>query len=77
MSIFNDSRRYADDESYDQWKQEVKWETREPDDYDITYNERCENCKHCEEDDDGRLICQILNEEMISTDKCDAWEEKE
>ena len=79
MSIFNDSRRYANDGSYDEWKSEVAWETEHEmrlDNAELISNERCENCLYCDEDDDGNLICYEFGEEVTSTGNCEIWEEK-
>ena len=80
MSIFNDSRRYADDERYEEWKSEVAYEMK----HEMRFNddepipcERCENCLYCSEDDDGRLICHQFNdEEVTSIGSCEMWDEK-
>jgi len=82
MSIFSDSRQYADDESYDEWKSEVALEMKHEMRFDDVglYEpcERCETCRACYENDDGQLICTEYEKEfeVESKNRCELWEEK-
>lgn len=81
MSIFSDSRRYADDERYEEWKSEVAWEMKHEmrfDDDEPIPCERCETCRACIENDDGQLICTEYEKEfeVESKERCELWEEK-